>query len=165
MTNEQVSIFILREVAAGRIGFGDTKYHLKLLAEAADEIERLQRDLKDLKEGDERIFAQMRDAVEPTGKLKADTGGGCSICGACPVVNVTGTYWLCGPCVMERLPDTMPRGRITGGDPAQCGAGTITGYDSRPACIQCGSLYSQHGKGSLSCPDQIGKSYLSPVNL
>jgi hypothetical protein len=34
-------------------------------------------------------------------KLVADTGGGCSVCGATPCVNVTGTYWLCGPCVRD----------------------------------------------------------------
>lgn len=34
----------------------------------------------------------------------ADTGGGCSICKAFPAVNVEGTYWLCGPCVFERIP-------------------------------------------------------------
>ena len=44
-----------------------------------------------------------RAASETTAKLKADTGGGCSICGALPVVNVEGTYWLCGPCVNERI--------------------------------------------------------------
>ncbi len=31
-------------------------------------------------------------------KLKADTGGGCSVCGATPCVNIDGTYWLCGGC-------------------------------------------------------------------
>lgn len=36
-------------------------------------------------------------------KLKADTGGGCSVCGDVPCVNVEGTYWLCGPCVLERI--------------------------------------------------------------
>lgn len=45
MTNEKrdtpVSVFELREVASGRIGYGDTKYHLHLLGLAADEIERL----------------------------------------------------------------------------------------------------------------------------
>jgi len=39
----KVSVFELREVASGRIGHGDTKYHLHLLALAADEIECLQR--------------------------------------------------------------------------------------------------------------------------
>lgn len=37
----EVTVFELREVASGRIGYGDTKYHLQLLAMAADEIERL----------------------------------------------------------------------------------------------------------------------------
>ena len=27
----------------------------------------------------------------------------CSICGAVPAVQIDGTYWLCGPCVSERL--------------------------------------------------------------
>lgn len=36
-------------------------------------------------------------------KLKADTGGGCSVCGFTPCVNVEGTYWLCGECVAERI--------------------------------------------------------------
>lgn len=35
----KVTVFELREVAAGRIGHGDTKYHLKLLAAAADALE------------------------------------------------------------------------------------------------------------------------------
>ena len=34
-------------------------------------------------------------------KLEADTGGGCSVCGSVPVVNVSGAYWLCGGCVLE----------------------------------------------------------------
>jgi len=38
-------------------------------------------------------------------KLIDDTGYGCSVCRGRPVVNVSGTYWLCGPCVAERLPD------------------------------------------------------------
>ena len=40
-------------------------------------------------------------------KILKDTGGGCSVCGDRPAVNVDGTYWLCGPCVNERL-DTRP---------------------------------------------------------
>ncbi len=36
-------------------------------------------------------------------KIERDTGGGCSICGGRPAVNVEGTYWLCGPCVNEKL--------------------------------------------------------------
>jgi len=40
-TDTPVSVFELREVASGRIGYGDTKYHLRLLELAADEIERL----------------------------------------------------------------------------------------------------------------------------
>lgn len=41
--------------------------------------------------------------VETPSKLADDTGGGCSVCGALPVVNVEGTYWLCGSCVAERI--------------------------------------------------------------
>lgn len=37
-------------------------------------------------------------------KLFMDTGGGCSVCGNIPVVNVGGTYWLCGSCVYDRMP-------------------------------------------------------------
>ncbi len=29
-------------------------------------------------------------------KKKRDTGGGCSVCGSNPAVNIEGTYWLCG---------------------------------------------------------------------
>jgi hypothetical protein len=36
-------------------------------------------------------------------KIKRDTGGGCSICGRKPAVNVEGTYWLCGSCVNEEI--------------------------------------------------------------
>ena len=42
-------------------------------------------------------------AVALESKLKQDTHGGCSVCGYLPVVNVSGTYWLCGSCVAERL--------------------------------------------------------------
>jgi len=27
----------------------------------------------------------------------------CSVCGSLPAVQVHGTYWLCGPCVLERI--------------------------------------------------------------
>ncbi len=36
-------------------------------------------------------------------KRKRDSGGGGSICGSNPSVNVSGSYWLCGECVAERL--------------------------------------------------------------
>jgi hypothetical protein len=36
-------------------------------------------------------------------KLKKDTGGGCSICGNKPVVNIQGTYWLCGDCARDSM--------------------------------------------------------------
>jgi len=39
-------------------------------------------------------------------KMISDSGGGCSVCGNLPAVNVEGTYWICGPCVAERLLDT-----------------------------------------------------------
>ena len=38
-------------------------------------------------------------------KMINDSGGGCSVCGELPAVNVDGAYWLCGPCVNERLDD------------------------------------------------------------
>lgn len=44
-------------------------------------------------------------------KLILDTGKGCSVCGDTPVVNLpggSGTYWLCGGCVGEKL-DTARR--------------------------------------------------------
>jgi len=34
-----------------------------------------------------------------------DTGGGCSICSDYPVVNISDTYWLCGPCVSRQMED------------------------------------------------------------
>ena len=40
-------------------------------------------------------------------KIKQDTGGGCSICGNLPVVNVDGSYWLCGTCVREKIIPTL----------------------------------------------------------
>ena len=40
-------------------------------------------------------------------KLKQDTHGGCSVCGYLPVVNVYGTYWLCGSCVSEKLTENV----------------------------------------------------------
>ncbi len=36
-------------------------------------------------------------------KIERDTGGGCSVCGGLPAVNVSGTYWLCGPCAHDDL--------------------------------------------------------------
>lgn len=45
-------------------------------------------------------------------KLKRDTGGGCSICGALPVVNVKdSSYWLCGGCVLTKLGDAADAAR------------------------------------------------------
>lgn len=41
--------------------------------------------------------------MTPEEKIKLDTGGGCSVCGGLPAVNVDGTYWLCGPCVLEKI--------------------------------------------------------------
>lgn len=47
--------------------------------------------------------ANVEEQGELARKLQRDTGGGCSICRAVPVVNIDGTYWLCGPCVAERM--------------------------------------------------------------
>lgn len=33
------------------------------------------------------------------------------MCGQVPVVNVDGTYWLCGGCVLERLGDAQDAAR------------------------------------------------------
>lgn len=46
-----------------------------------------------------KALADERSTIK---KLILDTGHGCSICRATPVVNVEGTYWLCGPCVLAR---------------------------------------------------------------
>ena len=35
-------------------------------------------------------------------KNKADTGGGCSICGTFPCINIEGAYWLCESCKAEK---------------------------------------------------------------
>ncbi len=40
---------------------------------------------------------------EANAKNKKDTGGGCSICGSYPAIDVEGSYRLCGSCVLERL--------------------------------------------------------------
>lgn len=40
-------------------------------------------------------------------KLKQDTGGGCSVCGKLPVINVDGAYWLCGQCVGDRIEELL----------------------------------------------------------
>jgi hypothetical protein len=46
-----------------------------------------------------RLYQRERRA-----KLRVkDTGCGCSVCGQKPVVNVEGTYWMCGGCVKEKL--------------------------------------------------------------
>ena len=42
---------------------------------------------------------------EANKKNRHDTGGGCSICGEFPAINVEGTYWLCGGCVLEKSED------------------------------------------------------------
>lgn len=36
-----------------------------------------------------------------------DNGGGCSICSSYPVLNIDGSYWLCGSCVLEKLEDRV----------------------------------------------------------
>ncbi len=36
-------------------------------------------------------------------KIDQDTGGGCSICGHTPAVNVEGTYWLCLDCLDDKV--------------------------------------------------------------
>jgi hypothetical protein len=36
-------------------------------------------------------------------KIERDTGGGCSVCGQKPAVNVEGTYWLCAECAVEEM--------------------------------------------------------------
>lgn len=51
-------------------------------------------------------------------KLKADTGGGCSVCGEVPCVNVDETYWLCGGCVMEQIEEKDKLRRIAAHVPA-----------------------------------------------
>ena len=70
-------------------------------------------------------------------KLIADTGGGCSVCGDLPVVNVTGTYWLCGPCVAERIaPD----------ETTACLHDWITDSELRPGMV---SVYRAGGRMTL----------------
>ena len=46
-------------------------------------------------------------------KKKRDTGGGCSICGRNPAVNVDGggSYWLCGECVAEKFTELRERNK------------------------------------------------------
>lgn len=60
--------------------------------------------------------AALASAVSPQlsleKKLLLDTGKGCSICGHTPVVNVSGTYWLCGSCVEERITPKGPHGNL-----------------------------------------------------
>lgn len=74
----------------------------------------------------ERLREERRRIVDATDRLKADTKGGCSICGALPVVNVEGTFWLCGPCVSERVyPNAYDagwkdRGELTAVETAAC---------------------------------------------
>ena len=49
------------------------------------------------------VYYEMRRENE---KLFCDTGKGCSVCGTVPVVNVSGTYWLCGKCVDEKTEES-----------------------------------------------------------
>jgi hypothetical protein len=44
MTKEDTLMFDLREVAAGRLGYGDTAFHLSLLVRASERIKELERD-------------------------------------------------------------------------------------------------------------------------
>jgi hypothetical protein len=45
-------------------------------------------------------------------KMLNDTGGGCSVCGELPAVNVDGTYWLCGDCVRDFISWQMAGRRV-----------------------------------------------------
>lgn len=52
------------------------------------------------------LQSKLDAATKLKDKLILDTGKGCSVCGHTPVVNLpdgSGTYWLCGDCVQERL--------------------------------------------------------------
>ena len=54
----------------------------------------------------ELLQSRLDSTVKLKEKLLLDTGKGCSVCGHTPVVNLqdgSGTYWLCGDCVQERL--------------------------------------------------------------
>ena len=48
------------------------------------------------------VYYEMRRENQ---KLFCNTGEGCSVCGSVPVVNVSGSYWLCGGCVAEKIED------------------------------------------------------------
>ena len=71
----------------------------------ADEEERYRRNIA-LVEKNKDLSSRLDDALKLKDKLLLDTGKGCSVCGHTPVVNIpggSGTYWLCGDCVGERL--------------------------------------------------------------
>lgn len=60
--------------------------------------------------------------------------------------------------------ELVPKG--LSGDPTDCGSGSlgvVTGYDSRPPCDNCGRLYSEHGKGALSCPSDPSLRYAPKI--
>ncbi len=103
-------------------------------AQTADEaLENLYRNLVQIQEvtdlyvGDqavEHMYEASKRAVvafmdykkwlrEGVAKMLLDTGKGCSICGHTPVVNVSGTYWLCGGCVDEK--SAVPSATLTTG--------------------------------------------------
>lgn len=59
-----VTLFELREAAKGRLGYGDTRWHLHLLGLAADRIEALEKPASEPVEGYSQAYAdQMRTAL------------------------------------------------------------------------------------------------------
>ena len=48
-------------------------------------------------------MTKLENALKAADKIEADTGGGCSVCGQLPAINIDGAYWLCRDCISERL--------------------------------------------------------------
>lgn len=93
MSEINVHVKWLREVAAqmlktGQSMWGNTCMH------AAGEIEAL--------------AAHRDNLLRIHENRPVESKAPCSVCARTPAVQVTGTYYLCGPCVLERLEPNAP---------------------------------------------------------
>ena len=74
---------------------------------------------------------ELRAKVE---KIEGDTGGGCSVCGQLPAINIDGAYWLCRGCISERLDELQSFQTLS--------QGTIDAISSRLRLMSLNHMYS-----------------------
>jgi hypothetical protein len=125
-TDTPVSVFELREVASGRIGYGDTKYHLRLLGLAADRIDELLKQLVFV----EKALVELRGAAEPTEDARSI---GHSM----------------RQCLLrkQQIPDALALSALTYLDPP-------TEESVGPWCDNCGQDEDAHVGPELKCPPE-----------